>query len=181
MAEEAAVAGLIAPLLALSSPTQSLLQTELNPVPAADRAQPSPCCRHLSIQPPHVLPGHGAPQARPPSPIPPLRERLRGLDHQPISLASLRIRHTMASPSLLLQALAARGNTQANQLAKSLRVNLQHSLLKSLNKQLVKHLGLSAVLPLDAKTQSMFTAARGVALPFLLEETFGHPSVSFMA
>ncbi len=56
---------------------------------------------------------------------------------------------------------------------------LQCISLKSLNSTLKKYLSLSAALPEDAETQSMFTAARGIA--FLLEEIFGHPSVSFMA
>ncbi len=87
----------------------------------------------------------------------------------------------MASPSLVLQALAARGTTQANQLAKSLRESMQRSALYSLNSTLKKHLGPWAALSLDAQTLAMLTAARGISSSLLLEEAFGHPSVSFMA
>jgi hypothetical protein len=59
---------------------------------------------------------------------------------------------------------------------------MQRSSLKGPNLILKMHLGPWAVLPLDVQTQSMFTAARGISSsPFLLEEAFECPSVSFMA
>jgi hypothetical protein len=90
-------------------------------------------------------------------------------------------RHIMASPSLVLQALLARGTTHANQKTMSMRESLQRNALHSLNRALEPHLGLSTALSLDAQTLAMLTAARAISSSLLLEETFGHPSVSFMA
>ncbi len=69
----------------------------------------------------------------------------------------------MTSPSLLLQALAARGTTHANQKAISMRESMQRSALRSLNSILQKHLGPWAVLSASAQTLAMFTAARGIS------------------
>jgi hypothetical protein len=88
----------------------------------------------------------------------------------------------MAQQSLLLQAVGARGTTHTATIkALAMRQNFQVHASKALRNVLVDYLGPLASVPQGAEAVVRLTAARGMQLPLMLEETFGHPSVSSMA